>query len=309
MSPRAAGPPASRCGSIPLWEAVAALIITALPFIGASVAVDENWARREFAKRFNWLSLVDELVVASLAVLAIYYFEMQRDRLLNIEISWPTLAITCGVSILLAILLELLRPWHPVEDLRTVEILAQEEDIHRYITSGQQWIYAERQNSKWINVGIIAFSILMFACAYDSWNLENPPAFFTCLLLAVLVFAFWGGFLITVSETQVTVGFGLLAIRLLRICIRDIAEAVIHEFSPLQDFGGVGVRFNREMKGFFLKWELRREAARLERKTIPDRVRSPGTPVHGDSRGDGSSGHKRSTQSSADALIAGGFLI
>lgn len=32
----------------------------------------------------------------------------------------------------------------------------------------------------------------------------------------------------------------------------DIATVEVHEFSPLKDFGGYGIRFNREMKAYYL---------------------------------------------------------
>jgi hypothetical protein len=33
----------------------------------------------------------------------------------------------------------------------------------------------------------------------------------------------------------------------------DIAAVEVHEFSPLKDFGGYGIRFNREMKAYYLR--------------------------------------------------------
>ena len=34
---------------------------------------------------------------------------------------------------------------------------------------------------------------------------------------------------------------------------KRIAEAGLHEFAPLKDFGGYGIRFNREMKAYYLR--------------------------------------------------------
>ena len=48
---------------------------------------------------------------------------------------------------------------------------------------------------------------------------------------------------------------GLLGIRLLRMKTSDIASADLHNFSPLRDFGGYGIRFNKEMKAYFLNGE------------------------------------------------------
>ncbi len=41
--------------------------------------------------------------------------------------------------------------------------------------------------------------------------------------------------------------------RVLRLNTAEVTSAELHQFSPLKDFGGYGVRFNREMKAFYLR--------------------------------------------------------
>jgi hypothetical protein len=51
----------------------------------------------------------------------------------------------------------------------------------------------------------------------------------------------------------VSVKMGILGIQLLCVKSGEIMSAEVHEFSPLRDFGGYGIRFNQEMQAFFLK--------------------------------------------------------
>ena len=48
---------------------------------------------------------------------------------------------------------------------------------------------------------------------------------------------------------------------MLNLEIASIAHAELHEFSPLKDFGGYGIRQNREMKAYYLSGS---RAAKLE---------------------------------------------
>ena len=50
---------------------------------------------------------------------------------------------------------------------------------------------------------------------------------------------------------RMRVRMGVLGVRLLTLETADIAEAVVHSFSPLRDFGGWGIRGNRQMKAYF----------------------------------------------------------
>ena len=45
-------------------------------------------------------------------------------------------------------------------------------------------------------------------------------------------------------------------VRVLRLPVSDIAEFAMHEFAPLKDFGGYGIRRNREMSAYYLRGNL-----------------------------------------------------
>lgn len=56
-----------------------------------------------------------------------------------------------------------------------------------------------------------------------------------------------------VTREGVTINWGILGLKVLRLKTEDITNAEMHEFAPLKDFGGYGIRFNREMKAYFLR--------------------------------------------------------
>ncbi len=217
-------------GTIPMLEAIMAMLVTALLFIGAAVAVDEDWARREPRKRFNWVSLLDEAVVGVLAALSVAYFNMQRTRT-ELDISWVLAAALGGTGVVLALLCEWLRPWNPVPDLTRYEIETPVEDIPIHIAAGHRWIYRERQHAKWYSAAIIAFSILMLAIVYDNMMIalsdghwDNLTLIWTCGALAVAIFLLWGGLGVSVTREFVCVSLGLVGIRLFRLRVADICR-------------------------------------------------------------------------------------
>jgi hypothetical protein len=61
-----------------------------------------------------------------------------------------------------------------------------------------------------------------------------------------------GGQRIIVTRQNVTIKWGIIALKVLNLEIPAIASAELHDFSPLKDFGGYGIRQNREMKAYYL---------------------------------------------------------
>jgi hypothetical protein len=70
-------------------------------------------------------------------------------------------------------------------------------------------------------------------------------------LLVLLVVA--GGFRVSVTPERLHLRSGLAGLPLLRLPITEIRTAESLRFSPLADFGGWGIRRNREMLAFFLE--------------------------------------------------------
>jgi hypothetical protein len=72
-------------------------------------------------------------------------------------------------------------------------------------------------------------------------------------VLAALPVVFYGGLRVSVTPERVRVRLGFLGIPLLTLKIIDLAEVQVHQFSPLADFGGYGIRFNAQIKAYFLR--------------------------------------------------------
>ena len=72
-------------------------------------------------------------------------------------------------------------------------------------------------------------------------------------VIGLAMMIFYGGMRAVANREYVTVRFGIFGMRVLRIPIADIKEVNVHEFSALRDFGGMGIRFNGQMKAYFLR--------------------------------------------------------
>lgn len=92
----------------------------------------------------------------------------------------------------------------------------------------------------------------MIIGAWQSWG-KSPWISILTLAGAAAAFLFYGGIRVLVTREQITVTLGLLGLKLLSLPLGEVAEARVHKFSPLKDFGGYGIRFNREMKAYFLR--------------------------------------------------------
>lgn len=205
-------------------------------YICLSAVGDEIWARQEVRKSFNWLSLIDEALVGFVAA-----------TLIGGAGLW---AIPVG-AVALAIVLELLRPYHPNENRAVAEDASGlEREIGAMAVQGKTWTYWDVQNPLWMNL-IIVVSVVWLAAPAIPTAKEVPWLAATMLALAVALAALYGGIHTTVTVDKVEVRFG--AYRMLRMPVSEIAEVKLHTFSPLRQFGGYGIRRNLEMWAIFIR--------------------------------------------------------
>ncbi|MHB8084236.1 MAG: DUF1648 domain-containing protein [Dehalococcoidia bacterium] len=222
-------------------------------FLLLSAWLDELWARQEKKKTFNWISLFDELAVGDLCGIQIAYVNMLASPIKELPFPWAILAITCGGSTLLAVVLEMIRPYRHYKKIVSGEDVSQfKDELDRLIKSGQPLVYRESQNPAYAGALAIIVALIMFASAYFVW--AAIP--WLTILLAVIGITFlltYGGFHIVVTKEAIVVKMGILGIRLLALNMADIISLEVLTFSPLHDFGGYGIRFNGEMQAYFLK--------------------------------------------------------
>lgn len=238
------------------WEIPLIVLGVSLVAFAISIAVDEFWARQERQKRFNWASPFDEMILGFLTATSIQYAETLETTPYVFRHSWPLMGSLVLLPALAAVLLELQRPHHP-SSLTTVREDASrlEHEVADRQRSGEAWAYWESQNPRYVKWYLPIFGLGLLALGVTSWN-DNRWAASAALASGVVVlFVLSGGFRLSVTPERFQLRAGFLGIPLLKLHLPDIIEAKIHGFSPLADFGGYGIRRNREMSAFFLQGE------------------------------------------------------
>ena len=236
------------------WEIPLIVLLVSLVAIAVSIAVDEFWARQEKRKRFNWASPIDEVFLGFLSAMTFQYVEALETTPYLFRHSWSLTGGLVLIAALGAVLLEMIRP-HRSSALTGVreDVSQLEAEVASRRRSGQPWVYWESQNPRYVKWYIPIFGVGLLALGFTTWgdNRWAASAAFAAGALVLLVIS--GGFRMSVTETRVRLRAGLLGIPLLKLELKDVVDAAPHDFSPLADFGGYGIRRNREMSAFFLQ--------------------------------------------------------
>ncbi len=245
------------------WELLTFLGMMLFYLLGSFVA-DEYWARRERErKRYNWFSLFDEVLVGLFsAIIIAYYQEYVLGRENTLPFDGPmTWSIILG-AVAVAAWLEWVRPFvpKPAEPERKPEERMLDntvvEEVRVAMGASERWVYIEGQNPWWMNLVLL---VAMAALAWGTWLTWQAPdarwisyveGFF---VLFTLVFV--GGLRVYVSRTQVRVKWGLFGIPVLKLALAEVVSVKPHDFSPIADFGGWGIRISLRsgMKGYYIR--------------------------------------------------------
>jgi hypothetical protein len=235
------------------WASSLLLLGISIGFLALSAWLDELWARQEKKKTFNWISLFDELAIGDMCGIQISYVNMLRSSGQVFSFPWLEIALACGLAVGLAALLELIRPYCHYEKVYAVtDISAIRDKIDRIVQSGQPLDYRESQNPAYAGVLAVVLPAAIFVAAAITWT--ALPWLSVILILTGFGFiTTYGGFRISVTRDMLTVKMGVLGIKLLQLKTAEITSVELHDFSPLHDFGGYGIRFNGGMQAYFLK--------------------------------------------------------
>jgi hypothetical protein len=125
-------------------------------------------------------------------------------------------------------------------------------DLAAQIKSRAAFVFYDSQNPPLMMLMTIVLPLIMFVWAVLSYS----EVWWASILLAVtglLLILPYGGMRVMVTRNNIVVRFGLFGFRILRLNIADISSVEAVEFSPLKDFGGYGIRFNREMTAYYLR--------------------------------------------------------
>jgi hypothetical protein len=235
------------------WASSLLLLGLSVGFLVLSAWLDELWARQERKKTFNWISLFDELAIGDMCGIQIAYVNMLRSSGQVFSFPWIEILLACGLATGLAALLELLRPYRHYEKVYKVEDTRPlKEQIALIIQSGKPLDYRESQNPAYAGVLAVIVPAGMFVAAAFMW----PVLSWLSVILILIGFGFittYGGFRVSVTRDQVTVKMGILGIKLLQLKTAEITAVELHDFSPLHDFGGYGIRFSSGTQAYFLK--------------------------------------------------------
>lgn len=235
------------------WELFGILIGLPVLYICLSVFLDELWARQEKKKTFNWLSLFDDLTVGWMAAVAFGHLDYINSGAVSFSFPWSWLAVTGGITILLAIILEILRPYRIYQEQLTAEGDAglKREVIER-INSNSPFIYWDSQNPGYLTLLTVLLPVVMVVWGIVTWT-EAVWVSVMLIIVGLLLIIPNGGQRVLVTRQGVTLRWGIIGIRVLKLTIEDIEEVSLHEFSPLRDFGGYGIRFGKGMKAYYLR--------------------------------------------------------
>jgi len=223
-------------------------------FIILSVWMDESWARQEREKRFNWFTLLDEVIVSVMAGIAVHHLALLQmsDPVFKLPVK-EMLAFGLP-AVGAAALLEKMRPFAPSETaLVTEDTSVLRRELDRRLRSGATVSYTDIQNPLYMN--LIAFGVPAILLVSAASTASSQPAWTVVLniVLGLLLASFYGGIRTTVTRELITVRIGTPGFRVLRLASSDVAEAGLRPFQPLAEFGGYGIRRNRRMSGYFLK--------------------------------------------------------
>lgn len=238
------------------WTIIGSNLALSLFFIVLSVFLDELWARQESKKVFNWLSLIDEIVVGAMTGIFIGHLQFIRSGGQIFTFPWFYFTIFLVSAVVLAVLLEIVRPFRTHAEKSVTNKTAEDLNFKAMITQKLQekttFLYWDYQNPAWISLITIVIPLVLIISAILSW-LDQPLVSFILLPVAILLIIPYGGQRILVTRNEITVRWGILGLQVFHTRIENVASVETHHFSPLRDFGGYGIRVNREMTAYYLR--------------------------------------------------------
>ena len=235
------------------WSSFWLAIGLSILFIGLSIVLCESWAREEKKKTFNWLSFFDNITVPFLLSVSLGYLEYLKTNAMTFVFPVPNMLLITGGAAAMSILLELLRPYKTNPRLiAAVDTTTMEKEVEQRLIKGEKFIYWQSQNPVYFSIIFTVVPVIFLLIAVYMWT-QMPWLSIEFFVIGLAMMIFYGGMRAVANREYVTVRFGIFGMRVLRIPIADITEVNVHEFSALRDFGGMGIRSNGHMTGYFLR--------------------------------------------------------
>jgi hypothetical protein len=234
------------------WSAFGLTLGLSIFFILLSILLDEIWVRHENHKTFNWLSLLDDIVVGSMTGINLGYLAFLRNGDISFKYPWSYFSLVLGFSVVLALILEIFRPYRSyVEPVSTTDTGVLKDELAQRIRNDSSFVYWDIQNPLYITLLTTILPLVMLIAAGFMLFTLGWAAIIPAVVAIILVIPYSGQRTL-VTRQNVTIRWGIFGIRVFRLKTADITGVEVHKFSPLQDFGGYGIRFNREMTAYYL---------------------------------------------------------
>jgi hypothetical protein len=250
------------------WEVFGLTIGLSVVYILVSILLDELWARQEKAKSFNWLSLFDDFFVGFITGTSFGYLSFLKSDAASFEFPWTYFLLFGGGATIAAVVLDMVRPYRPYS---TESVVAEspelKEEIARRLRDQSSFVYWDYQNPLYVSLITAVLPLVMLVAAVITW-FSTPWASIVLLLVGIILIIPYGGQRTMVTRHQVIIRWGILGIRVLRLETADITAVEPHEFAPLKDFGGYGIRINREMIAYYLRGNRGVKITRTQGKPV-----------------------------------------
>jgi hypothetical protein len=234
------------------WLVFGIAIGITLFFLAVSAIIDENWVRQEKNKSFNWFCLLDELFGGFIGGMYLGYLNYINMGSIGFTFPWGTIGLVTGMMLILAIILEIVRPFNPHPRPTFFGDTSQmENEVAGKLREDTAFIYWQSQNPFWVSLLSVVLPLVMITAgvyaAFDIWWVGLIVG--VAGLLSLLMY---GGMRTSVTKNAVTVRFGMVG-KILNLKTGDIGIIELKEFAPIGDFGGWGIRYNGKMWGYYLR--------------------------------------------------------
>ncbi len=223
-------------------------------FIALTVVLDELWAQQESRKRFNFLSLLDELVLSLLVTIQSSLLLAAMDGATVYRFPWIPVLLVVGVATLVGVVIELKRPYRASADgspSRGHATDAFRKNLEACIERRETLVFWDIQNPRyvaWVSIGVplVLWLSAVFAIRDSGWVAALNTAVGLFLLLL------YGGQRTRVSSEGITLRYGLMGIRIFRCRLDEVSGICVRTFAPLADFGGYGIRTAKGITAYYL---------------------------------------------------------
>lgn len=234
------------------WESIGITLAISVFFLALSVILDELWARQEKKKHFNWISLLDELIIGAMTGINIGYLSYLNETTEQFSFPWGWLLLFAGGATLLAVIFEIRRPYRAYAGQLAVEKnLELKSELEQRLSDSSTFVYWDSQNPLYVTLLTTILPVGMIIAGIASW-ITQPFVSVIVFVTGIILILPMGGQRIIVTRDNITIRWGIIGLKVLNLEISAITSAESYEFSPLKDFGGYGIRQNREMKAYYL---------------------------------------------------------